>query len=57
MTGKKLHEFTEAEYTLMKRSGEFWELFPNATGNYQFDMKRSREHGDKEQHNRRQDTD
>lgn len=40
MAGKKLHEFTEAEYEIMKRMGMLWELFPEATGHYREDIKR-----------------
>lgn len=43
MPGKRLHEFTEAEYELMKRRGALLELFPEATGNYGEDVKRSKE--------------
>lgn len=34
----KLHGLSQEDYTKLKLSGMFWELFPEATGNYITDM-------------------
>ena len=36
---KRLETFTEEEYEKLKASGMFWEIYPDATGNYASDTK------------------
>jgi len=40
---KKLHKFTRSEYELLKASGMFWELYPEATGTFKVDKQLSKE--------------
>lgn len=35
---KNLKDFSKEEYTLLLKSGMFWELYPEATGDYSEDV-------------------
>lgn len=40
MSNKKLKDLSKKEYISLLKSGLFWEIFPDATGIYEYDVKR-----------------
>lgn len=40
---KGLKDFSKEEYTMLLKSGMFWELYPEATGDYSEDVVSRRE--------------